>query len=312
MLAQLEEWHPEDLRVILRHFPLLPIHDKASLAGQAAEAAGAQGSFWFMHDLLFARYGEWVSLSPEDFQEWLLNASSDLGLDVQQFRNDLESGRYIQTMQDAFHGAIASGITGTPYIVLNGFLFQLEPNLTNLEASIRLEILADQKYEIYPPMSLVDGALYIAHLHLPSGDVVIQLYPDYAPLAVNSFVFLAREGWFDENPIHRVLPGTLVESGDPSATGFGEPGYHFATEIDDALTFDNTGMVALTSTGPGTNGSQFFITLTPLPELNNSRTIFGRVTQGLDLLKSLQGRQPIDDLLTPPEALIISVTIEVR
>lgn len=118
MLAQLEEWYPEDLRVIFRHFPLLQIHDKASLAGQAAEAAGAQGSFWAMHDQLFARFIEWVSLSPDDFQEWLINVSSDLGLDGQQFRNDLENRRYQQTMQDAFLGSIASGIPGTPYIFL--------------------------------------------------------------------------------------------------------------------------------------------------------------------------------------------------
>jgi cyclophilin family peptidyl-prolyl cis-trans isomerase len=312
VLAQLEEWYPEDLRVIFRHFPLLQIHDKASLAGQAAEAAGAQGSFWAMHDQLFARFIEWVTLSPDDFQEWLINVSSDLGLDMQQFRNDLENRRYLQTMQDAFLGSIASGIPGTPYIFFNGLLFRLEPNLTNLEASIRLELLAEQQHGTYPPMSLEDGMLYSAYLHMQSGDVVIQLYPDFAPLAVNSFVFLAHEGWFDGNLFHRVIPGILVESGDPSATGFGGPGYNFETEIDDALTFDEAGMVALTSSGPGANGSQFFITLTPLPELNNSRTIFGRVIQGLDLLQGLSGRQPIDDLLTPPEALIISVTIEVR
>ena len=312
MLAQLEERYPEDLRVIFRHFPLLQIHDKASLAGQAAEAAGAQGSFWAMHDQLFARFIEWVSLSPDDFQEWLINVSSDLGLDGQQFRNDLENRRYLQTMQDAFLGSIASGIPGTPYIFFNGLLFRLEPNLTNLEASIRLELLAEQQHRTYPPMSLEDGMLYSAYLHMQSGDVVIQLYPDFAPLAVNSFVFLAHAGWFDGNLFHRVIPGILVESGDPSATGFGGPGYNFETEIDDALTFDEAGMVALTSSGPGTNGSQFFITLTPLPEFNNSRTIFGRVIQGLDLLQGLNERQPIDDLLTPPEALIISVTIEVR
>ena len=312
MLAQLEERYPEDLRVVFRHFPLLQIHDKASLAGQAAEAAGAQGSFWAMHDLLFARFVEWVSLTPEDFQEWLIIASSDLEVDGQQFQNDLENRHYEQTMQDAYLGSIASGIPGTPYIFFNGLLFRLEPNLTNFEASIRLVRLVEQQYETYPLMSLEDGMLYSATLHMQSGDIVIQLYPDIAPLAVNSFVFLAREGWFDGNLFHRVIPGILVESGDPSATGFGGPGYNFETEISDTLTFDEAGMVALTSVGPGTNGSQFFITLTPLPELNNSLTIFGRVIQGLDLLQDLNGRDPMDDLLTPPDELIISVTIEVR
>ena len=95
----------------------------------------------------------------------------------------------MQTMEDAFLGSIASGIPGTPYIFFNGLLFRLEPNLTNLEASIRLVLLTEQQHETYPPMSLEDGMHYSAYLHMQSGDVVIQLYPDLAPLAVNSFIF---------------------------------------------------------------------------------------------------------------------------
>ncbi|KPK89924.1 MAG: hypothetical protein AMJ88_16890 [Anaerolineae bacterium SM23_ 63] len=161
-------------------------------------------------------------------------------------------------------------------------------------------------------MTFEEKTKYFARIELDIGEIILQLYPDQAPLAVNSFIFLAKEGWFDGNLFHRVVPEGFVESGDPTGTGFGEPGYHFADEITEALSFDEPGMVALSSSGPDTNGSQFFITLAPLPELNNSRTIFGRVIEGLDLLKSLRARQPLEDLLIPPEVVILSVTIEAR
>jgi cyclophilin family peptidyl-prolyl cis-trans isomerase len=312
VLVQLDEWHPEAIRTVYRHFPLLTIHDKASLAGQAAEAAGAQESFWTMHDLLFDRFSDWAGLSPEDFIQWLIIVAEELELDVQQFQNDIEGGRYAMEMEDAFFQGIASGIPGTPFLFLNGSLYQVEPSLTNLEAHIRLELLTESQYDRYPPMILEDDVQYIARIELEIGEVIVQLYPDHAPLAVNNFIFLAQEGWFDGNPFHRIVPNTYVESGDPTGTGLGGPGYYFADEFTEALTFDEPGMVALSSSGPNTNGSQFFITLAPIPELNNSRTIFGRLIDGLDLLKNLSARQPLDDFLDPPEIVIVSVTIEIR
>jgi cyclophilin family peptidyl-prolyl cis-trans isomerase len=312
VLVQLQEWHPEDIRTIYRHFPLLTIHDKASLAGQAAEAAGAQGSFWAMHDLLYDQHNEWIGLSSEEFRQWLVIAAQELELDVQRFQNEIEGGQYALEMEEAFFQGIASGIPGTPFLFLNGSLYQVEPSLTNLEAHIRLELLAEAQYDVYPPMTLEDDVQYIARIELEMGEVIIQLYPDHAPIAVNNFIFLAQEGWFDGNPFHRIVPDTFAESGDPTGTGFGGPGYYFADEISEALTFDDPGMVAMSSSGPNTNGSQFFITLAPLPELNNSRTIFGRIIVGLDLLKNLSARQPVEDFLDPPEVVIISVTIEVR
>lgn len=312
VLAKLIEWHSEDIRTVFRHFPLISLHDKASLAGQAAEAAGAQGTFWAMHDVLFERYNEWTGLSAQEFKEWLISVADELEMDIQQFQDDIESGRYALEMEEAFNLGVASGIPGTPLLFVNEILYQVKPSLTNLEAYIRLEYLSKDQYDSYPPMSLEEDVQYIARLELDIGEVVIQLYPDHAPLAVNSFIFLAREGWFDGNPFHRVVSENFVESGDPSGTGFGEPGYHFADEISEALSFDEPGMVALSSSGPDTNGSQFFITLAPLPELNDSRTIFGRLIEGFDLINSLHARQPIEDLLIPPEAVILSVTIETR
>ena len=312
MLAQLLEMHPEDLRLSLLHYPLMGIHDKASLAGQAAEAAGVQGAFWPMHDLLFDRQPEWSNLEPAAFPDWLITAAGDLDLDTTLFEEDLRGGRFAQRMQDAYDEAYRMGIPGTPFIVINGQRFMIEPSLLNLEQHVRLALLETQRYDEYPPITIQAATEYLAHIHLSIGEVVIQLFPESAPIAVNSFIFLAREGWFDGNAIYRVQPGRYVESGDPSGLGYGDPGYHFYNEIDPTLSFDAPGVVAMSSMGPSTNGSRFIITLGPLPELDGSRTIFGQVLQGLELMNSLQARDPAEDLLLPPEAIIQYVEIEER
>lgn len=312
MLTQLLELHPEDLRIVYRSFPLISLFDKSSLAGQAAEAAAAQGFFWEMHDTLFERHSEWMELSPEDFQEWLLAVGAEINLDLQRFQDELESGKYSQIIEDAFNSGLASGLSGTPFLLINDQHFRLEPSLTNLEASLRLELLTNKQYDDYPPMMIEDNVVYFAHIQLRSGDITIQLYPQDTPLAVNNFMFLSKEGWFDNNPLHYVVLETLVASGDPSGTGYGNPGYHYAVEINETLTFDEPGMVAFINSGPDTNGSQFFFTLSPLPEMNEKQTIFGRVIQGFELLQGLTARHPIEDLLNPPEEIIQSVTIEER
>lgn len=312
VLAQLREMHPDDLRVVFRHFPLMQIHDKASIAGQAAEAAGAQGDFWSMHDLLFDRYREWIGLQPAEFTDWLISTAVVLELDTAQFESDLRSGRFSDLMDTAFSEGLRLGVPGTPYVLINGHPLLIEPSLHNLEQGIRLASLGSQQYREYPPMSLDPDVEYFAHLQLSIGEVVVRLLPQSAPLAVNSFIFLAREGWFDNNAIYRIQPGRYVESGDPSGLGYGDPGYHFQIETDPTLLFDAPGLVAMSSSGPGTNGSRYFISLAPLPDLNGSRTIFGQVVSGLELLESLHARDPIEDLLIPAEAVVLFVDIEER
>jgi cyclophilin family peptidyl-prolyl cis-trans isomerase/protein-disulfide isomerase len=310
ILRELESLHPDDLRIVYRHFPIKLVHDKAGLAGEAAEAAGSQGHFWEMHDLLFERQQEWSNLSSSDFIGWLRSVSSELDLDTAQFMQDIESGRYMALLDEYFQTGMSYGLIGTPTIFINGKYLQLEPTLTLLEASIRLELLEPQRQSNYPAFTLSDGGTYLAYLELDTGQVVIQLYPESAPNAVNSFIYLAQSGWYNDNPIFQVVPGKFVESGDPSGTGFGDQGYHYDIETDPTLKFDKPGMVAMSSSGPNTNGSRFFISLSALPELDGTRTIFGRVIEGLDLLTQLEMRDPLEDLMTPPEATIHKITIE--
>jgi cyclophilin family peptidyl-prolyl cis-trans isomerase len=139
---------------------------------------------------------------------------------------------------------------------------------------------------------------------------VIQLYAAQAPLAVNSFVFLARQHWFDGVTFHRVIPGFVAQAGDPSGTGRGGPGYVFDNEIRPDLLFDKPGVVGMANSGPDTNGSQFFITYSPQPQLDGGYTVFGQVTAGMDILGSLTPRDPQSGGDLPAGDKILGITIE--
>lgn len=310
VIRQLITLHPDAVRLVYRPFPLVPVHDKASLADQAAWAAAAQGAFWPMHDLLYTRYAEWASLSPESFKDWLYSTLPSIRLDAVRFRADIEGRRYEANVAASYNQGVASGIPGVPYVFLNGDLYTFGPSLLNMEGQVRLILLRQRQFSTYPAMRINLAAQYVAHISLNIGQVDIQLWADKAPIAVNSFVFLARQSWYDGSPVFRVTPGSLVEMGDPTGTGIGGPGYTFDLEIHDASTFDRSGLVAMSSSGPGTNGSRFFITLSPQRSLDGSRTIIGRVTRGLDLLNSLPARDPLTDLLKPAPAVMETVSIE--
>jgi len=126
-----------------------------------------------------------------------------------------------------------------------------------------------------------------ATLNTTRGKIVLRLFPDKAPYAVNSFVFLAEQGWYDHNVIVRDEAGRWVRSGDPSGTGYGHAGYTLMLELAADLRFDRAGQVALYSTGGDTGSSQFFITLQALPALDGHATIFGSVEEGMDVVQAL-------------------------
>ena len=175
---------------------------------------------------------------------------------------------------------------------------------------VALLALSRRQFTTCPPAAINANKQYIATLNTEHGEVKIQLFPDKAPLAVNSFVFLAENGWYDDITFHRVIADGFAQTGDPSGTGNGNPGYLFQVEIDPSLKFDKPGMVAMYNFGQDTNGSQFFITYKAVPELNNKYTIFGQVLKGMDVLKKLTPRIPETGVITPPGDRLISVTIE--
>ena len=150
-----------------------------------------------------------------------------------------------------------------------------------------------KQYDAPPAMTIDTAKQYLATVKMEKGgEFVIELYPDKAPATVNSFVFLAREGYFDGVTFHRVLEGFMAQTGDPSGSGTGGPGYQFDNEYSD-LNFDKEGVVAMANAGLNTNGSQFFITFAPVPLRSNEYTIFGQVISGMDVVKSITLRDPL-------------------
>jgi cyclophilin family peptidyl-prolyl cis-trans isomerase len=151
---------------------------------------------------------------------------------------------------------------------------------------------ATKQYAYAPPMLIDTSKQYFATVEMAKGgEFVIQLYADKAPITVNSFVFLARQGYFDGATFHRVLEGFMAQGGDPTGTGSGGPGYKFVNEDSD-LTFDKAGVVAMANAGRDTNGSQFFITFAPVPRLNGGYTIFGQVISGMEVVNGITRRDP--------------------
>lgn len=140
---------------------------------------------------------------------------------------------------------------------------------------------------------VIDQTLdYRAILCTSAGAIYLDLYEKLTPITVNNFVFLAEEGYYDNTSFHRVIPDFMAQGGDPTATGRGGPGYQFGDEPVGFLTFDRPGLLAMANAGPGTNGSQFFITTAPTPHLNYKHTIFGDVLTGQENVRAIRERDP--------------------
>lgn len=147
-------------------------------------------------------------------------------------------------------------------------------------------------YGTPPPMIIDPAKSYRATIVTEKGNIVLDLYADRAPNTVNNFVFLARDGFYDNTTFHRVIPDFMAQGGDPSGTGAGGPGYTFTDEFDPTLRHDGPGVLSMANRGADTNGSQFFITYKATPWLDDLHAVFGRVTGGLEVLQSLTPRDP--------------------
>lgn len=311
-LERLLEEHPDELRVVSRVFPLISINDKAALAAQAAQAAAEQDRFWEMHHLLYAQQASWISLSVDEFEGWLSAQASALGMEAAQFEADLKREDIVADVQEAWEAGQKIGLPGTPLLLINGQIYGGPRDYSSLSDIVQLMALGKRQFSSCPPLTVQTNKQYIATLETEKGDIVIQLFADKAPITVNSFLFLARNGWYDDITFHRVMPEIFAQTGDPSGTGKGNPGYYVKTEFDPSLTFDRPGKVAMVNSGPDTSGSQFFITYAATPQYNGQYTIFGEVLSGMDVLKELTPRdaQPGND--TPPGDKLLRITIEER
>lgn len=308
VLKQLQEKYPQDLQIVYRHFPLSS-HDKSRMAVQAAEAAGMQGKFWQLHDLLFENQATWSSMQAEEFSSWLSTNAALLELNLGKFEEDLKSESLVQLAASSYEKNAAIGMPGTPFLTINGEPYSGPLDYGNLDATVGLILLQKRQFSECPSMAVDPKKHYLAVLKTDKGDITLELFSDKAPIAVNSFIFLAGQGWFDGVTFHRVISGFVAQAGDPTGTGFGGPGYAFVNEIAPGLNFNQAGLVAMANAGAGTNGSQFFITYSATPDLNGKYTIFGKVISGMDVVESLTPRDPSQSMDLPPGDKILNVEI---
>lgn len=159
-----------------------------------------------------------------------------------------------------------------------------------------------------PPEMLIDPQKkYKAVFDTELGEFTLELFSDKAPTTVNNFIFLAREGFYDNTIFHRVIADFMVQGGDPMGTGRGGPGYRFADEFHPFLKHDKRGVLSMANAGPNTNGSQFFITHGPTPWLDNKHSVFGQLIAGENVFMQIPPREPSN--LDAPAVKLISVTI---
>ena len=150
----------------------------------------------------------------------------------------------------------------------------------------------DGMFDEPPPFVIEEDGVYFAVLETAKGGITVELFADRTPITVNNFVYLALSGFYNGTTFHRVIPDFMAQAGDPTGTGRGGPGYRFEDEFISNLEFDEPGLLAMANAGPGTNGSQFFLTHAATPHLNQRHTIFGKIVEGMDVLLGIAVRDP--------------------
>lgn len=153
---------------------------------------------------------------------------------------------------------------------------------------------------------------YYIRMVTSEGTITIHMQPDVAPMHVTNFIYLVRTGFYDGIKFHRVIPGFMAQAGCPLGTGMGDPGYSFDGEFSPKALHDRPGILSMANAGPGTDGSQFFITFVPTPHLNNKHTVFGDVVEGLDVLTKLASHGSSPSGATTKLMTIDKCTVEVR
>ncbi len=138
-----------------------------------------------------------------------------------------------------------------------------------------------------PAMQIDTDKTFKATMNTSKGVIELTLYPEHAPQTVNNFIFLAREGFYDNISFHRVISDFMIQGGDPTGSGMGGPGYSFSDEFTDNPLTHEAKVISMANAGPNTNGSQFFITHSPQPHLDGHHTVFGKVTTGQDVVDTI-------------------------
>ena len=189
-----------------------------------------------------------------------------------------------------------------------------ETEITPLETTTRSTLgdqMSDKIYDAQPTMQIDEGKSYTAVIKTNLGDMTVEFFTDDAPITVNNFISLSKDGYYDNVIFHRVISGFMIQGGDPSGTGHGDygkfPGYEFEDELNNQRPYEK-GILAMANRGPNTNGSQFFIMHVDYP-LPYSYTIFGQVVDGFDVIDKIASVET--DSADKPTTDVVISTVEV-
>ena len=192
-------------------------------------------------------------------------------------------------------------------IVLYVLLFSKEPVENKTPEASSSASMKNKKYDTQPAMTIDKNKKYTVTLQTSKGDIAVELFAQETPIAVNNFVFLARDGFYDGTFFHRIVKGFMIQGGDPQGNGSGGPGYKFN---DEKITRDyKRGIVAMANSGPNTNGSQFFIMHKDY-ELPKNYVIFGQVVKGIEAVDVIADVQTVDNGYKEKSAPTEKVTID--
>jgi cyclophilin family peptidyl-prolyl cis-trans isomerase/protein-disulfide isomerase len=312
-LAQLYADNPDDTRLVYRHF-LLGYYELSMFGAMTAEYVGEElgdEAFFAFVDRIFEEQETWKEITEDEFKEYLLTLlDEEFGLVPEDFEAILTNEEYLQKFTDQQLGAQVF-VRGTPYVLINGIPLEYMPVASFQEAWQWAKDFPSKQYDECPEFEIDRDKEYFATVETTKGFFTMQLLPDSAPTTVNSFIFLATRGFYDDVIFHRVIPGFVAQTGDFTGMGIFGPGYTYDNEIDAGLKYSARGVVGMANAGANTNGSQWFITYAPQPVLDGEYTIFALVTEGMDAVEALQiidPQNPDQTQAEPDRILSISIT----
>ena len=181
----------------------------------------------------------------------------------------------------------------------------------DVDALAPVSLAQDGKYDAPPAMTIDPAKDYSATITTNKGEVTVDLFEADAPQTVNNFVFLANDDFYDGTVFHRVINEFMIQGGDPTGTGRGGPGYRFADETQGNPNTHEPFTLSMANSGPNTNGSQFFITEVATPHLDGKHTVFGRVTEGQDVVEAISdvqtgpGNRPVEDVTIQDVVILV-------
>ena len=260
-LMEYQSKHPDQVRLVYRHFPL-SFHEKAVIAASAVNAAGDQGMFFDAAEYLFENQAEWSGLADNNaFSTWLIDKFSKFSdLDFNKWYLAFTDNDRVREVQDTYNQVLETGIIGgTPTIFVN-YIQTTDISDEYLDKELQKLTLSNYAMKECPDVVIEEGKDNQAVIETEVGDIHVSLFSDTAPMAVNNFVFLAESGWYDNNEILKKQDGFMVQTGDPTNSMTGYPGYYFVTEYNENHLFDGAGYLGMANSGRDKNGSQFFIT----------------------------------------------------